>query len=192
MQLNEVVLVDIVRTAFGRAGEKGIFWNTRAEDLAVPLLKALIECNPEIEPAMIEDSIWGVTNQVKEQASTLGRMITMLADWGWEIPGCSIDRMCASGLTAIGFAATTIMSGMADCLIAGGVEHLGHVPMGFMRVHHPRAADVMGDESALVMGLTAENIHDRFPEFTREMADAYAANPRKRRKLPWRRANFTP
>ena len=180
MQLNEVVLVDIVRTAFGRAGEKGIFWNTRAEDLAVPLLKALIERNPEIEPAMIEDSIWGVTNQVKEQASTLGRMITMLADWGWEIPGCSIDRMCASGLTAIGFAATTIMSGMADCLIAGGVEHLGHVPMGFMRVHHPRAASVMGDASALVMGLTAENIHDRFPEFTREMADAYAAESQKK------------
>ena len=180
MQLNEVVLVDIVRTAFGRAGEKGIFWNTRAEDLAVPLLKALINRNPKVLPSMIQDSIWGVTNQVKEQASTLGRMITMLADWGWEIPGCSIDRMCASGLTAIGFAATTIMSGMADCLIAGGVEHLGHVPMGFMRVHHPRAADVMGDESALVMGLTAENIHDRFPEFTREMADAYAAESQKK------------
>ena len=180
MQLNEVVLVDIVRTAFGRAGEKGIFWNTRAEDLAIPLLKALINAIPVLEPSMIQDSIWGVTNQVKEQASTLGRMITMLADWGWEIPGCSIDRMCASGLTAIGFAATTIMSGMADCLIAGGVEHLGHVPMGFMRVHHPRAADVMGDESALVMGLTAENIHDRFPEFTREMADAYAAESQKK------------
>ena len=180
MQLNEVVLVDIVRTAFGRAGEKGIFWNTRAEDLAIPLLKALIERNPGLEPSMIQDSIWGVTNQVKEQASTLGRMITMLADWGWEIPGCSIDRMCASGLTAIGFAATTIMSGMADCLISGGVEHLGHVPMGFMRVHHPRAADVMGDESALVMGLTAENIHDRFPEFTREMADDYAAKSQKK------------
>jgi acetyl-CoA acyltransferase len=162
MQLNDVVLIDIVRTAFGRAGEKGIFWNTRAEDLAVPLLKALIERNPGVLPSMIEDSIWGVTNQVKEQASTLGRMVTMLADWGWEIPGCSIDRMCASGLTAMGFAATTLASGMADCLIAGGVEHLGHVPMGFMRVHHPRASEVMGDESALVMGLTAEHILDRF------------------------------
>jgi len=182
MIVNEVVLIDVVRTAFGRAGEKGIFWKTRAEDLAVPLLKALIERNPKVSPNIIEDSIWGVTNQVKEQASTLGRMITMLADWGWEIPGCSIDRMCASGLTAMGFAATTIAAGMADCLIAGGVEHLGHVPMGFMREHHPRAEEVMGGASALVMGLTAENIHDQFPEFTREMADAYAAESQKRAK----------
>ena len=182
MLINEVVLVDVVRTAFGRAGEKGIFWKTRAEDLAVPLLKALIERNPKVSPKMIEDSIWGVTNQVKEQASTLGRMITMLADWGWEIPGCSIDRMCASGLTAMGFAAATIAAGMADCLISGGVEHLGHVPMGFMREHHPRAEEVMGGASALVMGLTAENIHDRFPEFTHEMADAYAAESQKRAK----------
>jgi acetyl-CoA acyltransferase len=180
MQLNEVVLIDAVRTAFGRAGEKGIFWKTRGEDLAVPLLKALIERNPPVAPSMIEDSIWGVTNQVKELASTLGRMITMLADWGWKIPGCSIDRMCASGLTAIGFAATYIASGMADCLIAGGVEHLGHVPMGFMRDHHPRAAEVMGDASALVMGQTAENIHDRFPEFTKEMADAYAVESQRK------------
>ncbi|MCD6586759.1 MAG: thiolase family protein [Desulfobacteraceae bacterium] len=180
MIVSNVVLVDVVRTAFGRAGEKGIFWKTRAEDLAVPLLKALIKRNPQVTPNMIEDSIWGVTNQVKEQASTLGRMITILADWGWEIPGCSIDRMCASGLTAMGFAATTIAAGMADCLISGGVEHLGHVPMGFMREHHPRAEDVMGGPSALVMGLTAENIHDRFPEFTREMADAYAAESQKK------------
>ncbi len=180
MEIKEVVLIDAVRTAFGRAGEKGIFYNTRAEDLAVALLKALIRRNPAVSPNMVEDSIWGVTNQVKEQASTLGRMVTMLADWGWEIPGCSIDRMCASGLTAIGFAATTIAGAMADCLIAGGVEHLGHVPMGFMRDHHPRAAQVLGDESALVMGLTAENIHDRFPEFTKEAADAYAVASQKK------------
>ena len=182
MIINEVVLIDVVRTAFGRAGEKGIFWKTRAEDLAVPLLKALIERNPQVKQDMIEDSIWGVSNQVKEQASTLGRMITMPADWDWEIPGCSIDRMCASGLTAMGFAATTIAAGMADCLISGGVEHLGHVPMGFMREHHPRAEAVMGGASALVMGLTAENIHDQFPEFTREMADNYAAQSQKKAK----------
>jgi acetyl-CoA acyltransferase len=173
-QLDDVVVVDAVRTPFGRAGEKGLFWKTRAEDLAVPLLKALMERNPGLKPEMIEDSIWGVTNQVKEQGGTLGRMVTMLADWGCEIPGCSIDRMCASGLTAVGFAVTTIASGMAGCLIAGGVEHMGHVPMGFMRDPHPRAAEVMGGESGFVMGQTAENIHDSCPEFTKEMADAYA------------------
>ncbi len=177
--LSQVVVVDAVRTAFGRAGEKGIFWNTRADDLVVPLLKALIERNPQITPSMIEDNIWGVTNQIKEQGGTIGRAVSMLADWGYDIPGCSIDRMCAGGLTAIGFAAATVASGMADCLIAGGVEHMGHLPMGFMRDPHPRLEEVMGGPSAFNMGLTAENLHDRFPEFTREMADRYAERCQK-------------
>jgi len=167
-------VVDAVRTAFGRAGGKGIFWKTRAEDLCVPLVKALFERNSAVKPQMIEDSIWGVTNQMKEQGGTLGRMVPMLADLGWEIPGCSVDRMCASGLTGIGFGVTYIAAGMADCLIAGGVEHMGHLPMGFMRDPHPRAEEVMGDASAFNMGMTAKNIHDRFPEFTKEMADTYA------------------
>ncbi len=173
-ELREVVVVDAVRTAFGKAGEKGIFWKTRAEDLCVPLVKALLTRNTSVKPEMIEDSIWGVTNQMKEQGATLGRTVPMLADLGWGIPGCSVDRMCASGLTGIGFGVTYIAAGMADCLITGGVEHMGHLPMGFMRDPHPRAAEVMGDASAFNMGMTAENIHDRFPEFTREMADAYA------------------
>jgi acetyl-CoA acyltransferase len=173
-EISEVVVIDAVRTAFGRAGEKGIYWNTRAEDLCVPLLKALIERNPAVTPAMIEDSIWGVTNQVKEQGGTIGRMIPILAEWGWEIPGCSIDRMCASGLTAIGFGVSHIAAGMADCLITGGVEHMGHLPMGFMRDPHPRAEELLGGPSAFNMGMTAENIHDRHPQFTKEMADEYA------------------
>ncbi len=173
-QLHDVVVVDAVRTPFGRAGEKGIFWNVRAEDLCVPLVKALIHRNPPFGPEMIEDCMWGVTNQAKEQGGTLGRMIPMLADLGWEIPGCSIDRMCASGLTSIGFGVTFIASGMAECILAGGVEHMGHVPMGFMRDPHPRAEEVMGDASAFNMGMTAENMHERFSEFTKQMADAYA------------------
>jgi len=181
--LNGVVVVDAVRTAFGRAGENGIFWNTRADDLIVPLLKALIQRNPKVTPNMIEDNIWGVTNQVKEQGGTIGRAVSMLAEWGYEIPGCSIDRMCAGGLSAIGFAAATVASGMADCLIAGGVEHMGHLPMGFMRDPHPRLEDVMGGPSAFNMGLTAENLHERFPEFTKEMADRYAERCQKNADL---------
>jgi len=179
-KLNEVVVIDGVRTAFGKAGEKGIFWKTRADDLAVALLRALIERNPELRPDMIEDSIWGVTNQVKEQGGTLGRSVPMLADLGWEVPGCSIDRMCASGLTAIGFGVGYLATGMADCLLTGGVEHMGHVPMGFMRDPHPRAEEVMGGPSAFNMGMTAENIHDRFPEFTREKADQYALSSQQK------------
>jgi acetyl-CoA acyltransferase len=173
-KLSDVVVIDGVRTAFGKAGEKGIFWKTRADDLAVALSKALIQRNPKVQPNMVEDSIWGVTNQIKEQGGTLGRAVSMLAHWGWEVPGCSIDRMCASGLTAIGFGVGYIATGMAECLLTGGVEHMGHLPMGFMRDPHPRLEEVMGGPSAFNMGMTAENIHDRFPEFTREMADQYA------------------
>ena len=173
-ELKEVVVVDAVRTAFGRAGEKGIFWKTRSDDLVVPLLKAVMDRNQAVTPDMIEDNIWGVTNQIKEQGGTIGRVVTMLADWGYEIPGCSIDRMCAGGLTAVSFGTTYIASGMADCIIAGGVEHMGHLPMGFMRDPHPRAEEVMGGPSAVNMGMTAENMHERFPEFTKEMADGYA------------------
>lgn len=172
--LNEVVVVDAVRTAFGRAGEKGLFWKTRSEDLCVPVLQALIQRNPGLKPEMIEDVLWGVTNQIKEQGGTIGRMISMLAGWGWEVPGCSIDRMCASGLTAVGLGVSYIASGMADILVCGGVEHMGHLPMGFMRDPHPRSEEVMGDASAFNMGMTAENIHDRYPKFTKEMSDAYA------------------
>jgi acetyl-CoA acyltransferase len=179
-ELNEVVVIDAVRTAFGRAGEKGIFWKTRADDLSVPLLKALIKRNPPVEPEMIEDLIWGATNQMKEQGGTIGRIISMLADWGWGIPGCTIDRLCAGGLTSVGFGVSYIASGMADCLIAGGVEHMGHLPMGFMRDPHPRAEEVMGGPAAFNMGMTAENIHDRFPEFTREMADRYAVESQRK------------
>jgi acetyl-CoA acyltransferase len=189
-ELNEVVVIDAVRTAFGRAGEKGIFWKTRADDLSVPLLKALIKRNPPVEPEMIEDLIWGATNQMKEQGGTIGRIISMLADWGWGIPGCTIDRMCAGGLTSVGFGISYIASGMADCLITGGVEHMGHLPMGFMRDPHPRAEEVMGGPSAINMGMTAENIHDRFPEFTREMADRYAVESQRKADAAIRAGNM--
>ena len=76
--LNEVVVIDAVRTPFGRAGEKGIFWKTRADDLCIPLVEAIFKRNPEIRPHMIHDSIWGCTNQLKETGGTIGRMIPIL------------------------------------------------------------------------------------------------------------------
>ncbi|MEJ2715655.1 MAG: thiolase family protein, partial [Deltaproteobacteria bacterium] len=179
-ELHEVVVVDAVRTPFGRAGEKGIFWNTRAEDLAVAVIRSLLERNPQVTPDLIDDNIWGVTAQIKEQGGTLGRVVTMLAGMGYEVPGCSVDRMCAGGLTAIGFGVTCIAAGMADCIIGGGVEHMGHLPMGFMRDLHPRAEDALGGPSAFNMGMTAENIHERFPEFTRELADRYACESQRK------------
>jgi len=180
---NDVLVIDAVRTAFGRAGEKGIFWKTRAEDLSVAVLKGLMQRNPQVSPAIVEDVIWGATNQIAEQGGTVGRVISMLADWGWEVPGCSVDRMCAGGLTAVGFGVSYIASGMADCVVAGGVEHMGHLPMGYMRDSHPKLEDAMGGPSAFSMGMTAENIHDLCPELTKEMADTYAVTSQQKTHL---------
>jgi acetyl-CoA acyltransferase len=146
----------------------------------IAVIKSLLERNPQITHDMIDDSIWGATCQVKEQGGTLGRVVTMLAGMGYEVPGCSVDRMCASGLTAMGFGITYIAAGMADCILAGGVEHMGHLPMGFMRDLHPRAEEALGGPSAFNMGVTAENIHRRFPEFTKEMADRYACESQRK------------
>ena len=181
-QMNEVYVLDAVRTPFGRAGDKGIFWNTRADDLVVTILKALAERNPGVAPDEVEDCIMGATNQIGEQGGTLGRMVTMLADWGWNVPGCSLDRMCASGLTTVSYGASFMASRMADCLVAGGVEHMGHLPMGYMRDNHPRATEVMGGESAFSMGQTAENLHDYAPQYTKEMCDMYAYQSQMRAK----------
>jgi acetyl-CoA acyltransferase len=180
--LQKVVVIDAVRTAFGRAGEKGIFWKTRADDLCLPLFKALFERNPSLKPEMVEDSIWGCTNQLKETGGTIGRMIPILSlgEPGWRIPGVSVDRMCAGGLTAIGFGITTIAAGMADCVIAGGVEHMGHLPMGILREPHPDSIAAMGGSSAFSMGETAENIHQKYPEFTKQAADAYAVKSQQK------------
>jgi len=180
---NDVLVIDAVRTAFGRAGEKGIFWKTRAEDLSVAVLKGLMQRNPQVSPAIVEDVIWGATNQIAEQGGTVGRVISMLVDWGWEVPGCSVDRMCAGGLTAVGFGVSYIASGMADCVVAGGVEHMGHLPMGYMRDSHPKLEDAMGGPSAFSMGMTAENIHDLCPELTKEMADTYAVTSQQKTHL---------
>ncbi len=179
-ELRDVVVIDAVRTPFGKSGEKGIFWKTRADDLMVSVIKSLLDRNPSVTPDMIEDSIWGATTQIGEQGSTIGRVVTMLAGMGYQVPGCTLDRACASGLTAIGFGITQIATGMADCLIAGGVEHMGHLPMGYMRDLHQDAEKAMGGPAALNMGLTAEKIHELFPEFTREMADRYAAESQRK------------
>lgn len=85
-ELSEVVVVDAVRTPFGKSGEKGIFWKTRADDLMVAVIKSLLERNPEVKPEMVEDSIWGATTQIGEQGSTIGRVVNIAGQHGIRSP----------------------------------------------------------------------------------------------------------
>lgn len=172
---NNVVFVDGVRTPFGRAGEKGVFWNTRADDLVVKAMLGLLERNPEVPSDQIDEVAIAATTQQGDQGLTLGRTTAILAGLPRHVPGYAIDRMCAGALTAVTTTAGGISMGMYNVVIAGGVEHMGRHPMGLDADPNPRfLAEKLVSADALNMGMTAERLHDRFPQLTKERADAYA------------------
>jgi acetyl-CoA acyltransferase len=181
MKSREVVLVDGIRTAFGRAGEQGFFWHTRADDMVVKVIRELLRRNPQVGPDMVEENVWGATTQEKDQGLTLGRTSALLAGLSEKCAGASVDRMCAGGMTAVTTAASEIALGAFDIAIAGGVEHMGHHPMAATADPNPRfLVDRLVSEDALIMGKTAENLHDMFPEISKEMADEYAMLSQKK------------
>src|SRR5919197_3106852 len=185
-ELREVVFVDGVRTAFGRAGPKGVFWRTRADDMAVKVVRELLRRNPQIPVERIGDVIFAATAQVGDQGLTLGRDVALLAGIPQSVPGFAVDRMCAGALTAVTAAAGEIAMGACDVAIAGGVEHMGHHPMGDDVDFNPRFfSERLVDESAATMGATAENLHDRFPQLTKEDADRYAVRSQQRASAAW-------
>ena len=185
-QLREVVYVDGVRSAFGRAGPKGIFWRTRADDMAVNVVRELLRRNPELPPERIDDVVMAATAQVGDQGLTLGRDVALLAAIPKTVPGFAVDRMCAGALTAVTAGAGEIAMGAADVVLAGGVEHMGHHPMGADVDFNPRfVAERLVDTSAVTMGATAENLHDRLPDISKEDADAFAMRSQRRAAAAW-------
>jgi acetyl-CoA acyltransferase len=185
-ELREVFFVDGVRTAFGKAGPKGQFWRTRADDMGVKAVRELLRRNPAIPPERIGDVVIAATAQVGDQGLTLGRDVALLAGIPQTVPGFAVDRMCAGALTAVTAAAGEIAFGAADIALAGGIEHMGHHPMGEDVDFNPRfVSERLIDESAAVMGRTAENLHDLFPAITRERADEYALVSQQRAAAAW-------
>ncbi len=172
---SEIVFVDGVRTPFGRAGEKGMYWNTRADDLIVKAMIALLERNPSIPKERFDDVAIAATTQQGDQGLTLGRTAALLAGLPRSVPGYALDRMCAGAMTTVTTIAGAIAFGAYDIGIAGGVEHMGRHPMGFGADPNPRfLAEKLVSADALNMGNTAERIHDRFPHLTKERADRFA------------------
>jgi acetyl-CoA acyltransferase len=171
----EVVFVDGVRTPFGRAGEKGMYWNTRADDLVVKAMIGLLERNPSIPRERFDDVAIAATTQTGDQGLTIGRTAALLAGLPKSVPGYAIDRMCAGAMTSVTTIAGAIAFGAYDIGIAGGVEHMGRHPMGFGADPNPRfLSEKLVSGEALNMGNTAERIHDRFPQLTKERADRFA------------------
>ncbi|MCW2703458.1 MAG: acetyl-CoA acetyltransferase [Blastococcus sp.] len=173
--LREVVFVDGVRTPFGKAGPKGVYAETRADDLVVRCIRELMRRNPALPADRVDEVAIAATTQIGDQGLTLGRTAALLAGLPQSVPGYSIDRMCAGAMTAVTTTASGIAFGAYDVAIAGGVEHMGRHPMGEGVDPNPRIiSEQLVDPSALVMGSTAENLHDRFPHLTKERADAFA------------------
>lgn len=174
-QLSEVVFVDGVRTPFGKAGDKGIYAQTRADDLVIRCIRELLTRNPALPTHRVGEVAIAATTQIGDQGLTIGRTAALLAGLPTSTPGYSIDRMCAGAMTAVTTTASAIAFGAYDVAIAGGVEHMGRHPMGEGVDPNPRiVAERLVDPDALVMGKTAENLHDRFPQLTKERADTFA------------------
>jgi acetyl-CoA acyltransferase len=170
-----VVLVDAVRTPFGKAG--GMYACTRADDLMVRAIRGLLERNPKVDPASIEDVAIAAATQTGDQGMNIGRSAALLSGLPNTVPGYSIDRWCAGALTAVTTIAGAIAMGTNEIAIAGGVEHMGNHPIGEGLDPNPRyLAERIVEQDALAMGATAERLHDRFPQLTKERADKYALN----------------
>ncbi|MCU1440437.1 MAG: acetyl-CoA acetyltransferase [Rhodoglobus sp.] len=189
----EVVFVDGVRTPFGRAGEKGMFWNTRADDLVVKAMIGLLERNPGIPKDRYDDVAIAATTQTGDQGLTLGRTAALLAGLPKSVPGYAIDRMCAGAMTSVTTIAGAIAFGAYDVGIAGGVEHMGRHPMGFGADPNPRfLAEKLVSADALNMGNTAERIHDRFPQLTKERADRFAMRSQQKANAAYENGKIQP
>lgn len=173
-EMSDVFFVDGVRTPFGRAGEKGMYWNTRADDLIVKAIIGLMERNGDVPKDRIDDVAIAATSQTGDQGLTLGRTAAILAGLPMTVPGLAVERMCAGAMTSVTTMGASIGVGMYDLALAGGVEHMGHHPIGGNADPNPRfVAEKLVDPGALNMGVTAERIHDRFPHLTKERADRF-------------------
>jgi len=171
--LQPVVFVDGARTPFARAGS--LYAHTRADDLMVKVIRELMRRNPSLPPARVDDIAVAAATQTGDQGMNIGRSVALLSGLPSTVPGYSIDRWCAGAMTAVTTLSASIMAGAYDVAIAGGVEHMTHHPMGEGIDPNPRyLAEKLVDPEALLMGKTAENLHDRFPHLTKERADAYA------------------
>ena len=168
-----VLLVDAVRSPFGKAGS--LYAGTRADDIIVRCIRGLLERNPQIKPTDVDDVAIAAATQFGDQGMNIGRSATLLAGLPNTVPGYSIDRWCAGAMTSVTTLAGSIHIGAYDIAIAGGVEHMGNHPMGEGMDPNPRyLAEKLVDTDALSMGNTAERLHDKLPHLTKERADKYA------------------
>ena len=170
----EAVIVDAVRTPIGRAA-KGSLKSVRADDLAALPLKALIERNPQLEELSIGDVMMGCGYGERESGYNIGRMATLLAGIDYRVPGCTVNRFCASSLQTTRMAFHAIKAGEGDTYIAAGVEAVSRTAPGAPFEFHPKLDGSEGSlyNAYITMGMTAENVAEE-RKVSRESQDAWA------------------
>lgn len=173
MSLNprDAVIVDYARTPMGRS-KGGVFKHTRADDLSATLIDRVFARNPKIDPAEVEDLLWGCVNQTLEQGANIARMVSLLSVLPHTVPGQTVNRLCGSSMSALHTAVQAIMTGNGDLFVVGGVEHLGHIGITHGADINP-ALSKGAAKAAGSMGLTAEFL-GRMHGITREAQDAFS------------------
>jgi acetyl-CoA acyltransferase len=152
--MKDVVVVDAVRTPMGRS-KGGMFRNVRAENLSAAMITALLERNPKVDPAEIEDVIWGCVQQTLEQGFNIARFASLMTALPNSVSAQTINRLCGSSMSALHSAAMAIMTGNGEVFVVGGVEHMGHLPMTHGLDPNP-ATSKHSAKAAGMMGITAE------------------------------------
>ncbi len=154
--------VESARTGIARAGKSSWFTNLRADDMSALVMNEVIrKAGLQDKKDQIGDVIWGGTALMKDMGSNIGRYAGIMAGLPYSVPGCTVDRFCASGMQAIAFAIASINMGWAELILAGGVQHMTHIPMGTMSDHNPRLKEFC-DPQMIYMGYTAERVARKY------------------------------
>ncbi|MBZ9560482.1 MULTISPECIES: acetyl-CoA C-acyltransferase FadA [Modicisalibacter] len=179
MSLNprDIVVVDAVRTAMAKA-KNGAFRHVRAENLSAAVMQALFDRNDRLDPAEVDDVIWGCVNQTLEQAMNIARNAAIMTGIPRSVPAQTVNRLCGSSMSALHIASANIRAGMGDFYIIGGVEHMEHVPMTHGVDVNP-AASKYAAKAAMMMGLTAELL-GKMHGITREEQDKFGVRSHQR------------
>ncbi|MDI3297997.1 MAG: acetyl-CoA C-acyltransferase [Bacillota bacterium] len=176
--MRDAVIVTAVRTPVGKA-PRGSLRTVRPDELAALVVRAALERTPGLEPGQVDDVIMGCAFPEADQGFNIGRMAALAAGLPTSVPGMTVNRYCSSGLQAIALAASQVMTGMAEAIVAGGVESMSRVPMmGYRASPHPDWA-VRHPEWYMAMGHTAEEVARRYG-ISREEQDAFALRSHRR------------
>ncbi|WP_299267098.1 thiolase family protein [Halorientalis sp.] len=184
--MRDALIVDAVRTPFGK--QNGSFRDTHPQDLAAEPLTALAERNEFDGEETVEDVVYGCVTPVDEQGLNIARLAPMVAGWGDRVPGVQLNRMCGSGQQAVNFAATNVMAGQHDVLVAGGVEHMTRVPMGSDGNSVTETYFEEFDE-VTTQGEGAERIAEEYG-FSRQELDGLAADSQQRWGDAWEAGHY--